>query len=447
MDLPEIIQLRPRHNLVNPNFDGYKLSLDPIPILKLELAASPRRVFTDEDQYSFLHAKLFSLHNHLFRDPWLPYSSYFIDDNWTIQNIRYDDTAGQIQPIRSVFKIGKPPAGAGDYNPSLVFVSEKYCAFSDGCGGLKIIDTGDRYRSEEWKGVFSEVIFDDSSRFLIQDARLEIRDGIRQIHCLLVSVQKAGDSGFESVIHWFFIEKDANENKWKKTQVKQLKGKSLPDYCVLEPKSDGILLSSDHAFKFVTDSENPVLESVESGNNKSDDEKALENGSKFTWKQTDEDVIIQFNINQDFNKSDIKVICTGRKINVSYMNQNLLDAELYGNIDNDLTTWNLVSIDESKVIEHFAINFKLFFLQENELLQVTLVKGEVNQDWGSLLGNDIHIPPTEEQSDNNKRNGVADPMAQPPTSTLCSEMEECDFGDGLTQSEYFIGKIRFFFQL
>lgn len=365
MNLPEIIQLRPRHDLVDPNFDGYKLSLDPIPILKLELASSPRRVFTDEDQYSFLHAKLFSLHNHLFRDPWLSYSSYFIDENWTIQNIRYDDTAGQIQPVRAVFRIGKPPTSAGDYNPSLVFVSEKYCLFSDGCGGLKIIETGDRYRSEEWKGVFSEVILNDSARFVIQDARLEIRNGIRQIHCLLVSVQKAeGDSGFESVIHWFFIEKDANENTWKKTQVKQLKGKSLPDYCVLEPKSDGILLSSDHAFKFVTDNENLVLGSDETGTNKSDDEKALENGFKFTWKQTDEDVVIQFTISQDFNKSDIKVICTGRKINVSYVNQNLLDAELYGNIDSDLTTWNLVSFHESRKIEHFIINLNFCFAGE-----------------------------------------------------------------------------------
>lgn len=76
-------------------------------------------------------------------------------------------------------------------------------------------------------------------------------------------------------------------------------------------------------------------------------------------------------------------------------------------------------------------------MQENELLQVTLVKSEVNQDWSSLLGNDIYIPSIEEQSDNNKRGGVVD---QPPTSTLGTEMEECDFGDGLTQSEYFIGK-------
>lgn len=66
---------------------------------------------------------------------------------------------------------------------------------------------------------------------------------------------------------------------------------------------------------------------------------------------------------------------------------------------------------------------------------MTLIKSESNVPWGSLLENEF-IPPID---DTTSAEGMTNQTAQPPTSTLGSEMEECDFGDGFTQSEYFIG--------
>lgn len=413
---PTILNLRPSHHLLNPNFDGYKLSLEPIPILKNPLIASPRRAFTNEDQYTFLHAKLFSLHNHLWRDPWLSYSSYFIDETWTIQNVRYDPNTGALPLIKSVFKITKPNVGHDSYNPSFSFVSEKYCVFSDGCGALRILDTNDRYRNDEWKCIFSEILFDRSIPFLIQNARLEIINGVRQINCLLLSIQERitgnDDKKFETVIDWIRLVKETDLNVWNQMHVKQLRGKSLPEYCSFETKCNAILLSTDSKFQFIFDTEHPIehndiSDTIESKNVVSENDVNLVN---FSWTQTDEDVIIHFKIERDCNKNDIKIVSTGSKVHVYHQQETLLDAELYEKIDNDLTTWNL----------------------ENELLQVTLAKLEANIVWKSLL-KDTEIHPVEHPIQS-----VRD-LSQPPTSTLRTEMEDCDYGDCDIESEFTLG--------
>lgn len=347
MESPTIINLRPTHSLLNPNFDGYKLSLDPVPVLRTSLPAPLRRVFTNDDQYTFLHAKLFSLHNHLFRDAWLSYSCYFVDENWTIQNVRYDTTSGTLSTIKSVLKLTKPNCGRNDYNPSCCFVSEKYCVFSDGCGALNIIDTADRFRNEEWKTIYSDTMFEKSVPFVIQDARLEIVDNVRHIHCLLLSVQEKldgsdDDKRYEAVIDWVRCTKENESNVWSKNHVRQLRGKSLPDYCVLESKSNGILLTADQRFEFVFDSEHP-LQTTDPATAPST--AAIEKANEeinFTWTQTDEDVIVHFNVSRDSSRNDIKIVCNGSTLHAYHRNVTLLEAELYRPIDNDLTTWNLV---------------------------------------------------------------------------------------------------------
>lgn len=346
MESPAIINLRPSPTLLNPNFDGYKLSLDPVPVLRAALPSPLRRVFTNDEQYTFLHAKLFSLHNHLWRDAWLPYTSYFVDDNWTIQNVRYDTTTGTLSTIKSVLKLPRPSFGRNDYNPSCCFVSEKYCVFSDGCGALKIIDTGDRFRNAEWKAIHSDSVFEDSVPFVVQDARLEIVDNVRHIHCLLLSVQEKQDGNdddkrFEAIIDWVRFTKENESNVWIKNHVRRLRGKSLPDYCVLETKSNGILLSADQQFEFVFDTEHPLITTDPALSSKV--ESKIDDDLNFIWSQTDEDVIVHFNVSRDSNKNDIKLVCSGSKLQAYHRNVTLLDAELFRAIDKDLTTWNLVN--------------------------------------------------------------------------------------------------------
>lgn len=345
MESSAIIDLRPSQSLLNSNFDGYKLSLEPIPILKTELPAAPRRLFTSDDQHSFLHAKLFSLHNHLFRDPWLPYASYFVDENFNIQNVRYSTESGKLNNVKVVHKISKPNSKAGDYNASLHFLSECFCVFADGCGNLSIFNTGDRYRIDEWKTVFTGTILESSESFVIQDARWEIINNVQQIQCILLSVQRKSDTDdekFEAVIDWVVIKKSAESNNWESSVVRHLRGNAIPEYCSLEPKCNGILLSADREFKFTFDTENPIAEAKKEDVDAIEGAEVDENQRKCVWNQTEEDVTIQFGTSREASKHDFKVICDGTKLNVRHKTESLLEVELFEPVDNDLTTWSLV---------------------------------------------------------------------------------------------------------
>jgi hypothetical protein len=41
-------------------------------------------VLPSEDQYSFLHVKVFGLHNHLYGDPWVRDDVYYTDKRWRV---------------------------------------------------------------------------------------------------------------------------------------------------------------------------------------------------------------------------------------------------------------------------------------------------------------------------------------------------------------------------
>lgn len=54
-------------------------------ILVSFLIAEPDVVVPSDDQYSFLHTKLFGTHNKLFTDPWTE-TVYYIDVKWKIHS-------------------------------------------------------------------------------------------------------------------------------------------------------------------------------------------------------------------------------------------------------------------------------------------------------------------------------------------------------------------------
>lgn len=90
--MKKIIELRADPKLLKSNFDGYKLSLDPIPILRLENVPIPYRITPNlsAGEFSEKHSSLFQLHNHLVNDPWLSNTAYYFDVSSSVQKIHYD---------------------------------------------------------------------------------------------------------------------------------------------------------------------------------------------------------------------------------------------------------------------------------------------------------------------------------------------------------------------
>lgn len=331
MDASKLLEMRPDRSLLDPNFEGYKLSLESMSKLRQPLAQKPDRVVPSEDQYSFMHAHIFSMHNHLVPDPWESNAAYYVDANWVIQSIKYNTNSGTFERIRPVLNCPKSSRQIGDYNYNLSIVSEKYGLLSDGRGTLNICDTGDRVLNTEWKCIQAlRPLNDDVTGFAIQDARFDIVGGHRQINCVLLHVERT-DDGFKCVLDWIILEHQP-DNSWTQKSVKQLSGKSLPSYCALDVKGDGLIISSDVAFR----RENTDI-SAEDANGVTNAD------STFRWTQTDDEVLIIFDIEKSAEKQDFKIVSDSQRLHVIWKHAELFDAALHDKIDAGLTTWQLVS--------------------------------------------------------------------------------------------------------
>lgn len=406
----KVIDIRPDPSLRKSNFDGYKLSLEAVPILKLENIPAPHQQLRDlSSEYSFIHSSLFQLHNHLISDPWLSYTAYYIDTSYTIQKLSYEVSFGKLKQLTTVykFKVDKDPSkSSGFYNCDLRFISEKFALLSDGVGSLKILETGDRQRSDEWKCIQSLNPIKIDSGFIIQDAKFLIDNGERMIHCLLLHI-KQDEGKFFNVIEWLTLKQvDGNKN-WEVYAQRTIEGRGNLYYLSLDPKCKGLVYSSNKVYKFVYDSINEVIEKIDRTDITNDAMDTSENVADFKWTQNSEDISVYIKREEDSTKDQFQVKSLGNHLEVTFKDKFLIKSDLFGEIDVDMTNWIL----------------------ENDHLQVNLVKKDSTLIWPFLTPGG---PPME-------NNETTNPFAS-PIADLNSQMEECDFGfEG--DDDFYLGEI------
>ena len=408
----KIIELRPDTKLLKSNFDGYKLSLEPIPILRVENIPKPDHVDPDSSsEYSFLHSSLFQLHNHLIADPWLHNTAYFFDVASTVQKIQYDANTGKLKPLQPVFKcsIKRIQGSGGIYNCEIKFISEKYAILSDGIGNLRILETGDRQKSDEWKSLQVLQPLNNGDGFIIQDSKFTIEKGEKFIHCLLLHIEQI-DGKFFNIINWITLKQIEGAKSWEETARRTIQGKGNLYYLSLDPKCKSIVYSSNHEYKYTLDTVNEIIEEITT-EPVTENLQVEESVSPFQWFQNGEDVTINFKRTLEATKDEFSVKCVSRHIEVKHLSETLVNSDLFAEIETDVTTWSL----------------------ENDFLQLNLVKKEPELFWPYLIPGG---PQMEVSSDKQP-----DMLGNAPVSDLNAQMEECDYGDeGMQDDEFFICK-------
>lgn len=392
----KVLDLKPNQNLLDASFDGYKLSLETISKIKTPLHIPPHRILPSDEQYSSLHAQLFGLQNHLVRDPWASNIVYFADAGRYIQCIKYNEQTAKLDPLSAVYRLRECSRSSSDYNISFKFVSEKHCVLTDGQGVLHIIDTGDRVNKREWKSVYSGIALSESQQFSVEDARFEIINETRTIHCILLHIAYV-DRSFVALLNLVKLTQEQN-GLWSKTKVREIILKNLPTYCSLEPKSLAVVLCTDRPLNLTSTNGAKEGEISQSSNEPESGDQLL----PFTWTQSDDDISIKFQLASVQQKNDFKLTSTDQSINITFRNESLLSGKLFGEIDADLTTWSMGS-DSS----------------DQQYIEVTLMKKDSSK-WTSLLP----------ASDDETTSYIVDSTVEGPkfglTSVLQSEMEECD---------------------
>nr|XP_004661446.1 nudC domain-containing protein 1 [Jaculus jaculus] len=353
--------LRVKRPLLDPRFEGYKLSLEPLPCYQLELDAAVAEVKLRDDQYTLEHMHAFGMYNYLHCDPWCQDSVYFIDSLGRIMNLSVMlDTA--LGKPREVFRL---PTDMTAYDnrlcASIHFTSPTWVTLSDGTGRLYVIGTGDRGKSasEKWEIMFNEEL--GNPFILIHSVSMLKAEG-HSVAALLLRVEKEDldmkGSGFYVSLEWVTISNSEDNKRYEITKRHILHGKSVPHYAAVEPDGSGLMVISYKSFRF-------VQENLEENMEEDASEKRKE--PLYYWQQTEDDLTVTVRLPENSTTEDIQIQFLPNSICIMLKAIRILEGKLYSSIDHESSAW---------------------VIKENNSLEISLIKKSEGLMWPELVVGD-----------------------------------------------------------
>nr|CDS32093.2 hypothetical transcript [Hymenolepis microstoma] len=270
--------LLPNRDLLDPEFQSYKLSLQKGFIITtldndgIDLRSLPH------DNFSKLNICLSSLHNCLFQDRFNPCHLYYRtltgkpcgETVFTIPSEEY--------PVSSII-----------YNTSLICLRD-YVLLCTGSDHVYLLSTGDRSSDvlSSWKVVHEQQV-DVLSRagYIVDAVTTHTCDGKLQIDYVLLSVYKSGDEMSKTHLDWFTISK--TEENWSQTRHRRLSCDSFPDHVTFEGHTESLTVRSTKPLIPLLDTFNPDIKPPSAKpQNSIESIKSKENSQDvtFTWMQS-----------------------------------------------------------------------------------------------------------------------------------------------------------------
>ncbi|XP_010776464.1 nudC domain-containing protein 1 [Notothenia coriiceps] len=207
--------LKVNRELLDPNFESYRLSLDSIPTYNVELDAAVEEVKLKDTQYTLEHMRAFGMYNYLHLDPWYEDSVLFVDCKGRVLSLTVT--------LNSFSNLG---------NETLI------------CCVLVL----------SWQPLFLE---DTGEPFSLLHSISHVQEGVHSMEVLLLRIQKEPQetkgSGFCVSLEWITVANSAGQGQEKKYEVKKrrvLNGKTVPHYAAVEPKGKGLMVASEKPFAF-----------------------------------------------------------------------------------------------------------------------------------------------------------------------------------------------------
>ena len=234
-------EFRPQQQLLNSNFDGYRLTLEPLAqySLKFDENIHVQKDFQlDNDLYTFNGIKGFKSSNQLHRNPWKDTDElYFFDQHHSIRqiNLSSDQSLSHLQQPISMYQLPK-----NTLHGSMVFITDSLVIGCDGRSKLFLLNTN----SPKWKLLHDE----DFEEFVTSPIRLlhaVNHEGL--VHAVVGFIQT------DCQLLWVtFSIGSANEVKLTRRRI--LKGKKWPDFVALESNGQGVFVAAEGLYKFTFDS-------------------------------------------------------------------------------------------------------------------------------------------------------------------------------------------------
>ncbi|KAM3858117.1 nudC domain-containing protein 1 [Diretmus argenteus] len=422
--------LKVNRQLLDPNFESYRLSLDPIPTYNVELDAAVEEVKLKDSHYTLDHVRAFGMYNYLHLDPWYEDSVFFVDCKGRVLNLTVTlDTA--LGKPREVYQLtADSEQGEERLCASLSLTSATWAALSDGAGRLLLLRTCKRGESShvKWEPLFSEEL---GEPFTILHSLAHVQAGVHTIEVLLLRIQKDSEetkgSGYSVSLEWITVANAAAQDQEKSYEVKKrrvLMGKSVPHYAAVAPQGKGLMVASEKPFVFAhvdgRPVEKPAAEPME----------VEATDPIYFWQQTAEDVTVSVRMPEGFTRDEVRFRLTADTLSVGVLGfPPLLKGRLHAPVDPEASAW---------------------IIKNDKSLEVTLQKRSEGPMWLELVTGDrrgeyvvsdeqaalIHERLTHLTSEDLNSNPDKD---KPPCNS--QELEDCDgFPEDSSSLAYFDGE-------
>ena len=235
-------ELRPQQNLLNANFDGYRLSLEPLAQYTVKFDDQLRvqkDAELDKDLYSLNGIKGFKSINQLYINPWKDeHELYFFDGARSVQRISIatNDSLSHLPPPNCVYQLPK-----NSLYGSLVFISDSIALVSDGRSKLFVLNTS----QSKWK-VLHEEDFDE-----LVTPPIRLLHAVRHdesIHAIIGCLDR------DCQLFWATFSHGSASGECKLIRRRTLRGKRWPDFLAIESNGQGLYIAVEQPFKFLFDS-------------------------------------------------------------------------------------------------------------------------------------------------------------------------------------------------
>ncbi|XP_056154660.1 nudC domain-containing protein 1 [Lampris incognitus] len=360
--------LKVKRELLDPNFESYRLSLDPIPIYTVELDAAVEEVKLKDSQYTLDHVRAFGMYNYLHLDPWYEDSVFFVDCKGRILSLTVTlDTA--LGKPKEVYRMNPDASQCEDrLCASLSFTSATWAAFSDGFGRLFLLRTSKRGEGShiKWEPLFNEAM---GEPFTILHSLSHVQAGVHTMEVLLLRIQKDSEetkgSGYSVSLEWITVSNTAGQGQEKKYEVSKrrvLMGKSVPHYAAVEPQGKGLMVASEKPFVLTHVDGQPVEQPA------SEPMEVETADPIYFWQQTAEDVTVSVRMPEGITKDEVRFRLTADTVSLGVQGfAALLKGNLHAPVEPEASAW---------------------IIKDDKSLELTLQKRSEGPMWPELVMGD-----------------------------------------------------------
>ncbi|XP_020300611.1 nudC domain-containing protein 1 [Pseudomyrmex gracilis] len=394
--MPEIIELRPNKHLMNSSFEKYQFSNDIVSIIsEIKLRNHVYRLEPNQNQESWLEARLFAFHNHLFKNPY-DTSCWFIDEKLTVWCLDKDGSLSEMHKLNTtdadLLKI---------YNPSIAFTSNNIMAIFDGGKTLDLLTMDTKHNMKVFTlnsiepGVIMNVQYvEENSKVIITMCSI-VADNDQKKYTQLAVLSYALQYSENEITEISFIDK----------QISKVCG--TVDYVCVEENGNYL-----HAI---------CQDNIDFEKKNSQDFKVEQPSfdtqikiPKYYWSQDEDTLTVWVKVPKQHSNKQPKINVKPLELSVVIDNEVLIQGECQHRLEENMATWrqkeDTLQIDLSKY--------------ENGLMWSELIK---NDTGGECLPNETLAAEIHERLAHlcsNQQNDVRE--GQPCVGFNAEQLEECD---------------------